>query len=94
MPSGAVAETRAPIEAVAGKIAEILRRPNFMVAEVVDTVLEREIACKASDIHVEPYKGAVRIRYRVDGVFHDVGTLPKEIHEQFVSRSKVMSNLV
>ena len=94
MPSGAVAETRVPIEAVAGKISEILRRPNFMVAEVVDTVLERAIACKASDIHVEPYKGAVRIRYRVDGVFHDVGTLPKEIHEQFVSRSKVMSNLV
>ncbi|MBI2922578.1 MAG: type II/IV secretion system protein [Planctomycetes bacterium] len=94
MPSGAVAETRAPIEAVAGKIQEILRRPNFMVAEVVDTVLERAIACKASDIHVEPYKGAVRVRYRVDGVFHDVGTLPKEIHEQFVSRAKVMSNLV
>ena len=95
MASGAVAETRgSAIDSVSSRIQDVLGKKGFMVAEVVDVVLERAVACKASDIHVEPYKGNVRVRYRIDGVFHDVATLPKEIHEQFISRSKVMSNLV
>jgi type IV pilus assembly protein PilB len=47
------------------------------VIQVVDTLLEYAVLEKASDIHIEPQEVAVTVRYRIDGVLHDVMTLPK-----------------
>lgn len=63
------------------------------VIRVVDTFLEYAIFEKASDIHIEPQENAVIVRYRIDGVLHDVMTLPKVIQSAIGARIKVLSNL-
>lgn len=63
------------------------------VVRVVDTLLEYAIFEKASDIHIEPQEKEVIVRYRIDGVLHDVMTLPKVIQPALVARIKVVSNL-
>src|SRR3989344_3568398 len=63
------------------------------VIRVVDTLWECAIFEKASDIHIEPQESAVSVRYRIDGVLHDVMTLPKVIQAATVARVKVLSNL-
>lgn len=63
------------------------------VVRVVDTLLEYAVIEKASDIHIEPQETAVTVRYRIDGVLHDVMTLPKAIQAALVARIKVLSNL-
>ena len=63
------------------------------VIRVVDTLLEYAIFEKASDIHIEPQENSVVVRYRIDGVLHDVMTLPKVIQAAIAARIKVLSNL-
>src|SRR5207244_1313807 len=47
----------------------------------------------ASDIHWEPYKKAFRVRFRIDGVLHEMLTPPKRLESAIVSRLKIMSSL-
>ncbi len=63
------------------------------VIRVVDTLLEYAVFEKASDIHIEPQENSVVVRYRIDGVLHDVMTLPKVIQAAIAARIKVLSNL-
>src|SRR3989338_8375673 len=63
------------------------------VIEVVDTLLEYAIFEKASDIHIEPEEGKVAVRYRIDGMLHEVMSLPKIVLSAVVARIKVLSNL-
>ena len=63
------------------------------VIQVVDTLLEYAVIEKASDIHIEPQEKVVTVRYRIDGVLHDVMTLPKAVQAALVARIKVMTNL-
>src|SRR3989338_3390738 len=70
------------------KIAE-----EIPVVRVADTLLEYAIFEGASDIHIEPQEKEVAVRYRIDGILHDVMTLPKIIQAALVARLKVLSNL-
>src|SRR3989344_5524737 len=63
------------------------------VVRVVDTLLEYAIFEGASDIHIEPQEREVTGRYRIDGMLHDVMTLPKVIQPALVARLKVLANL-
>ena len=63
------------------------------VVRVADTLLEYAIFEGASDIHIEPQEKEVAVRYRIDGILHDVMTLPKIIQAALVARLKVLSNL-
>jgi type IV pilus assembly protein PilB len=63
------------------------------VIRVVDTLMEYAVFEHASDIHIEPQENSVVVRYRIDGVLHDVMTLPKVIQGAIVARIKVLSNL-
>mgnify|MGYP003393291955 CR=1 FL=1 len=77
-----------PDEAGLEKMAE-----EIPVIRVVDTLLEYAVFEKASDIHIEPQENAVTVRYRIDGILHDVMTLPKVIQAAIVARIKVLANL-
>lgn len=63
------------------------------VVRVVDTLLEYAIFEGASDIHIEPQEKEVVVRYRIDGILHDVMTLPKVIQPALVARLKVLASL-
>ncbi len=63
------------------------------IAQTVNLLLEYAIKSDASDIHIEPRKDFVQVRYRVDGVLHETQRLPKNILGALVSRIKILSNL-
>jgi type IV pilus assembly protein PilB len=63
------------------------------IVRVVDTLLEYAVFEKASDIHIEPEEDRVMVRYRIDGILHEVMTLPKIVQAALVARIKVLSNL-
>lgn len=66
--------------------------PGPIVALVAE-VIQRAIAMRASDVHVEPYSGSLRVRYRLDGILRDMGRLPFLQKDAIVSRIKIMAAL-
>ena len=63
------------------------------VVKLLNYVLYQAIRDKASDIHLEPFEGEFRVRYRVDGVLFEVEAPPPKLAKALISRVKVMSNL-
>src|SRR3990167_4714783 len=63
------------------------------VARMLTTVMRNAVDQNASDIHIEPFGGESRIRYRVDGVLRTVLTLPQTVHPALIARVKVLANL-
>ena len=63
------------------------------VIKLVNTLLYRAVQGRASDIHVEPYEAEARVRFRIDGVMHEVLTIPKGQVATLLSRLKIMANL-
>ncbi|TDS31745.1 GspE/PulE family protein [Halanaerobium congolense] len=65
--------------------APIVRLTNLIITQAIHT--------KASDIHIEPLKNSVRVRYRVDGVLHEELTIPKHSQAALISRLKIIADL-
>ncbi len=63
------------------------------ISRALSTILEYAVKSHASDIHIEPLEGALKIRCRVDGVLREIMQLPKSIEPALVSRIKILSNL-
>jgi type IV pilus assembly protein PilB len=63
------------------------------VVKLVNMVLGDAIQKGASDIHFEPYEKVYRIRFRIDGVLHEILSPPKRLEPALTSRLKIMSNL-
>jgi len=63
------------------------------IIQVVDSLLHHAIVQKASDIHIEPFEEALVVRYRIDGILHDVMTLPHGVYSALIARLKVLANL-
>lgn len=66
---------------------------DLPVVRIVDTLLEYAIIENASDIHIEPEEKNVVVRYRIDGILHNVMVLPKTVQSGIVARIKILSNL-
>ena len=66
---------------------------DLPIIKVVDTIIEYAYENKASDIHIEPTEEKTLIRFRIDGILHDIIDLPKKIHELVVTRIKIMARL-
>ena len=63
------------------------------VVRVVNLIITQGLRDRASDIHIEPQEGRVRVRFRIDGALHDVLALPEDIGPALVSRVKIMANM-
>jgi general secretion pathway protein E len=63
------------------------------VVKLVNKILFQAVHSRASDIHIEPYENKARIRFRIDGVLHNVLTLPQQQTPALLSRLKIMANL-
>ncbi len=63
------------------------------VVKLVNLILTDAIKKKASDIHVEPYEKSFRVRYRIDGVLHEVMKPPMKLKNALTSRIKIMSEM-
>src|SRR5438309_5108329 len=63
------------------------------IVKLVNLLISQAVADRASDIHIEPTEVDVRVRYRIDGVLHEVMRSPKNIQSGLISRLKIMSDL-
>src|SRR5438477_589948 len=61
--------------------------------DIVNMLIAKELRDRASDIHVEPQKNFLRIRFRIDGVLHDVAHLPSATGAAVASRIKIMASM-
>jgi len=63
------------------------------IIKLVNLLVAGAIKDRASDIHVEPYSGNLKIRYRIDGILYDILSLPRRIQSPLTSRIKIMAKL-
>ena len=63
------------------------------VIRLVNLVIQRAVEQRASDIHVEPFENRLKVRYRVDGVLHEVESPPAASTAAVISRIKIMAKL-
>ncbi len=63
------------------------------IVKLVNLLISQAIADRASDIHIEPGEHDLRVRYRIDGVLHEVMRPPKPIQNGIISRLKVMADI-
>ncbi|NTW62095.1 Flp pilus assembly complex ATPase component TadA [Candidatus Saccharibacteria bacterium] len=63
------------------------------ISKALSTILEYAMKSMASDVHIEPLEGSLKIRCRIDGMLREVMQLPKSIEPALISRIKILSNL-
>jgi len=84
------------IRGVADKLIKDLKnnpQNEGNVVKLVNLFLEYAHNNNASDIHIEPLKDDVSVRFRIDGTLHEVATYPKKLHDKIVFRIKIMARL-
>jgi len=62
--------------------------------EAVNAILTQAVYHGASDVHFEPWHAAISVRFRIDGILHEVGRIPAEFQAKVISRIKVMADMV
>ena len=63
------------------------------IIKVVNLLITQAVENRASDIHIEPFEDELKVRYRIDGVLHDIESAPKRLQAAIVSRIKIMAKL-
>ena len=72
-------------------VSEVAGEPP--VIKLVNLLVTQARKDKASDIHVEPDEDTLRIRYRIDGILHEVNTIPKHLQSAVISRIKILAKM-
>ena len=73
------------------KLEGIVEEP--IVIKLVTMLIMKAVGERASDIHIEPEEEALKTRFRVDGMLHEVASPPKYLQSAIISRIKIMANL-
>lgn len=71
----------------------IISNEGKVAPEILEEILNDGIELRASDIHFEPQEKLVIIRFRIDGVMHEAGRIPKEHYDGVVNRIKIQANM-
>lgn len=66
---------------------------NSPIVILVRSIIEQAVRQKASDIHIEPFEGLVRVRFRVDGVLREINTYDKSMFPAIIARLKIISGM-
>lgn len=82
-----------------GDILHILEEINtannhYRISATLELIFAGGLALGASDIHIEPEEQAIRLRYRLDGVLHDIADIDTYLYERMISRLKLLSGMV
>jgi len=81
-------------EKEAADLSAITESEEAPIIALVNLVILRAVKEKASDIHIEPFgEDTLKVRYRIDGILHDVMSLPRNLQSPVISRIKIMSDL-
>ncbi len=87
---GAIQKLLEEAEKEAKKLGRKVEAP---VIRIVDLLLSYGNQNRASDVHIEPKEDGSLVRFRIDGILHDVVVLPRDIHDEVVTRIKVLAGL-
>jgi len=91
---GDLAATAAAEEAETDEISALKETvDDAPIVKLVNLLITQAVNDRASDIHIEPQERDVRIRYRIDGVLHEVMRSPKSIQNGVLSRLKIMADI-
>jgi general secretion pathway protein E len=63
------------------------------IIRLVNSILSQAVRERASDIHLEPFERSLKVRYRIDGILHEVLAPPKRLQSAITSRLKIMADL-
>jgi len=69
------------------------QKDSAPVTKIVDRLLVQAIRENASDIHIEPWDGKLRVRYRIDGILHDIPAPGFDLFEALISRVKILGGM-
>lgn len=72
---------------------EIKANEEAPIIKIVSATLKEAVSENASDVHIEPQRSRLRIRFRIDGSLRETQSLPLELHQPIISRIKILSNL-
>ena len=72
-------------------LTEVAEEPP--VIKLVNILISDAVKDRVSDIHIEPEIGALRVRYRIDGILHEVHNLPKKLQNVIISRIKILAEM-
>ncbi len=75
------------------KEADELDATDRPIIQAVEYLLQYAFDQRASDIHIEPKREKTVVRLRIDGVLHNIYTFPREVHQPFVSRIKMLARM-
>lgn len=90
-----LAKTVRTVEDVTANLSKINTVNNSRrISETIELIFAGALALRASDIHIEPEQTAVRLRYRFDGVLHDIADIDSYIYERMLSRLKLLSGMI
>ena len=81
-----------------GDVTEVIQNVKTLnnarrITETLEIMFAGALGLNASDIHIEPEVSGVRLRYRLDGVLHDISSLDNYIHARIMSRLKLLSGM-
>jgi len=74
-----------------GSIEEAAK--DVPIVSIIDSIISYAVSSRASDIHIEILENIILIRYRIDGILHEIIRIPKEIHAAIVARIKLLGGL-
>jgi len=63
------------------------------IIKLVNLIIQEAVKQRASDVHIEPFEHKFRVRYRIDGVLHEVPGPPKRLQGSIISRLKIMAGM-
>jgi type IV pilus assembly protein PilB len=74
-------------------VASSVRPEDLPIVKITDAILDYAYENKASDIHIEPHEKIANVRYRIDGILHEVLQIPQNINELIIARLKILARL-
>ncbi len=87
-------DTHASLDApadITAHLTELAREPT--VVNLVDLIIHEAVEARASDIHIEPFEKVLKVKYRIDGMLHDMSPPPKHLQSAITSRLKIIAGM-
>jgi len=75
------------------RFEKIIAKHKQIAPEIIDEIINEALTFNTSDIHIEPQSDEVIIRFRIDGILQNSGTIPKEYYNYILNRIKVLARL-
>ncbi len=86
-----VSQFAPPVEEETVVTSELIARTP--IAQTLDLLITQAVRDRASDVHIEPQEDRLRMRYRIDGILHDMFSLPLSAHTALVTRVKILAEM-